>query len=342
MRARFLLTLLAALTAGLMSAALPAGEILDGVKARGYLRCGVSEGIAGFAERNAAGHWQGMEVDFCRAVAAAVLGDPAKVRFVPLRASTRFPALQANRIDLLLRNTTWTLTREALLDVQFPGILFYDGQGLLVPASAGIGSADDLDGATVCVEQKTTHEQRLLDFFALRGLTVKPLVIDSFEEVAKAFFAGRCDAYTSDVSQLAATRIRAPGGAGGYLILPERISHQPLAPVVRDGDAEWVTLVRWVLFALIATEHQGLTSANIDTMLRERDTPAARLVSGLDDRLSRALKVPADWMAGVVRAVGNYGEMYERHFGPDSELPIDRGLNNLWIHGGLMYAPPID
>lgn len=342
MRLRFLLTLLAALMAALMSAALPAGEILDGVKARGYLRCGVSEGITGFAERSAAGQWQGMEVDFCRAVAAAVLGDPAKVRFVPLRASTRFPALQANRIDLLLRNTTWTLTREALLDVQFPGILFYDGQGLLVPASARVGSADDLDGATVCVEQKTTHEQRLLDFFALRGLTVKPLVIDSSEAVAEAFFTGRCEAYTSDVSQLAATRIRAPGGAGRYVILPERISHQPLAPVVRGGDTQWVTLVRWVLFALIAAEHQGITSTNVDALLKDRDTPSARLVSGMDDRLSRALKVPADWMARVVREVGNYGEMYERHFGPEGALPIDRGLNHLWTNGGLMYAPPID
>jgi general L-amino acid transport system substrate-binding protein len=342
MYCRLLLSAAAVMALALPTEAAHAGEALDAVNARGLLRCGVSEGIAGFSEKDAAGRWMGLDADFCRAVAAAVLGDPDKVQFVPLKSSTRFPALQANKIDLLVRNTTWTLTREALLKVQFPGVLFYDGQGFLVAKSTGVKALADLNGATVCVEKGTTHVQRLPDVLAARGLTVKPLVIDSSREVAEAFFAGRCRAYTSDASQLAAVRARAPDGAQGFVILPERISKEPLGPVVRGGDAEWVTLVRWVLYVLIAAEEQGVTRANIDAVVQKSQGAAWRLVSGTDERLARALGVHPDWVVRAVKAVGNYGEMYERNLGSGSVLHIERGLNRLWTQGGLLYAPPID
>jgi general L-amino acid transport system substrate-binding protein len=319
-----------------------AGEVLDTIKARDELRCGVSEGIAGFSEQDASGRWRGLDADFCRAVAAAVLGDPNKVRFVPLKASTRFPALLSRKIDLLVRNTTWTLTREALLKVRFPGVLFYDGQGFLVTKSSGIKSVADLSGAMVCVEKGTTHAQNLIDYFAAHGLTVKPLVIDSSARVAEDFFAGRCRAYTSDASQLAAVLARSSGGAHDVVILPERISREPLGPVVQGGDAEWDTLVRWVLYALIAAEEQGVTQANINAVAQQSHGAAWRLVSGKDERLARALGVRSDWVVRAVRAVGNYGEMYERNVGRDSPLKIERGLNRLWTQGGLLYAPPLD
>jgi general L-amino acid transport system substrate-binding protein len=333
--------LLAAL-AGWLAVSAHAGEALDSVKARGELRCGVSEGIPGFSERDASGQWRGLDADFCRAVAAAVLGDPNKVSFVPLKSSTRFPALLSHKIDLLVRNTTWTLTREALLKLQFPGVLFYDGQGFLVNKSSGVRSLANLNGATVCVEKGTTHQQHLADYFAVRGLAVKPLVIDSAAAVAEAFFSGRCRAYTSDGSQLAAVLARSPGAAQDYLILPERISKEPLGPVVRGGDAEWVTLVRWVLYGLIAAEEHGVTSANIDAVLQKSQGAAWRLVSGKDQRLARALGVRDDWLLRAVKAVGNYGEMYERNLGRGSPLNIERGLNRLWTQGGLLYAPPMD
>jgi general L-amino acid transport system substrate-binding protein len=342
MRFRSLVNLVLALGAVLPVAPARAGEVLDAVMARGVLRCGVSEGIAGFSEQDASGRWHGIDVDFCRAVAAAVLGDAQKVEFVSLKSSTRFPALQAKAIDVLVRNTTWTLTREALLKVQFPGVLFYDGQAFMVAKSAGIKALTELNAATVCVEKGTTHHQRLADVFAARGLAVKPLVVDSSKEVAETFFAGRCRAYTSDASQLAAVRARAPGGAQGFEILPERVSKEPLGPVVGGGDTEWVTVVRWVLFALIAAEERGVTRANVDAVVQQSQGAAWRLVNGTDERLARALGVRRDWVVRAVKAVGNYGEMYERNLGHDSTLNIERGPNRLWTEGGLLYAPPID
>jgi general L-amino acid transport system substrate-binding protein len=310
-----------------------AGETVRAVTARGHLSCGVSEGIAGFSEPDARGRWVGLDADFCRAVAAAVLGDAEKVRFVPLRSSTRFPALQAGKIDLLVRNTTWTLTREALLGVQFPAVLFYDGQAFMVPKAAGIAAPAELRGATVCVEKGTTHEGNLAGYFAARGLTVSPLVIDSAAQVTEAFFAGRCQAYTSDASQLAAARLRAPGGPQGYVILAERISKEPLGPVVRDGDGQWVTLVRWVLHALVLAEERGITRASAG---------ALRLAPAKGEWLARALGVRQGWLERAVQAAGHYGELFDRNLGEGSPLKLERGPNRPWTQGGLLYAPPLD
>jgi general L-amino acid transport system substrate-binding protein len=318
------------------------GEILDAVKSRGLLRCGVSEGIAGFSERDAAGRWRGLDADFCRAVAAAVVGDPERVQFVPLKASTRFPALQARRIDLLARNTTWTFSREVALGLQFPAVIFYDGQGFMVPAGSGIAKPADLNGATVCVEKGTTHERNLAFYFASRGLSVTPLVIDSSREVVEAFHAGRCRAYTADGSRLAAARLSAPGGPGSVEILPELISKEPLAPVVLNSDREWGTVVRWVLYGLIMAEEYGATHDNVDAVVASGRTPLSRLVGDHRVLLAQSLGVSPGWVMRAVTAVGNYGEMYERNLGSGSPLGIDRGLNRLWTQGGLMYAPPVD
>jgi len=319
-----------------------AGDVLTSVKTRGVLRCGVSEGIPGFSQRDTAGRWQGLDADFCRAVAAAVVGDGEQVEFVPLKASTRFPALQARRVDLLARNTSWTLTREAILRVRFPAVLFYDGQGFLVPAAADISAPDQLNGATVCVEKGTTHERNLKRYGNRHGLSLTPLVIDSASEVAAAFFAGRCAAYTSDASQLAAQRLQAPGGPEGYRILPERISKEPLAPVVWGDDPEWDTVVRWVLFVLVLAEEEGITRDNLDL----KATAGVGQIAALSDEekklLGQALGVTKGWALRAVAAVGNYGEMFERNLGRGSALGIERGPNRLWTQGGLMYAPPID
>lgn len=325
-----------------------AGDILNGIKTRGELRCGVSEGIAGFSEQDKNGRWIGLDADFCRAVAAAVLGDAEKVEFVPLKSSTRFPALQVGRIDLLVRNTTWTMAREATLNVQFPAILYYDGQGFMVPKAAKIAKVADLHGATVCVEKGTTHIDNLAEYSDAHGLSIKPLVIDSAAEVAAAFFAGRCKAYSSDASQLAAVRLHAPQAAGGpdaFGILPERISKEPLAPVVTGGDQQWITLVRWVAYTLILAEEYGITRDNVATKwpeIKQRKLKAWKLAGGNEINFGQLLGASEDWGPRVIAAVGNYGEMYERNVGRDSPLKIERGLNRLWNEGGLMYAPPVD
>ena len=319
-----------------------AGKTLDSIRSRGVLRCGVSEGIPGFSFQDASGRWRGMDVDFCRAVAAATLGSPEKVRFVPLKASARYPALRAGKIDLLLRNTTWTLMREAALGVQFPAILFYDGQGFMVPASAPVKAPADLANKTVCVEKGTNHEKIVVEYFGARGLKVNALAVDSATGVAQAYFAGRCAAYTSDASQLAAMRLNAPGGARAHVILPERISKQPLGPVVLDGDTQWVTLVRWILFGLIRAEEAGITRDKVREGIWSRRDQTGQIIVDKRDIVGMALGLSGDWAARTIKAVGNYGEMYERNFGRGSGLEIDRGLNRLWLQGGLMYAPPFE
>ncbi len=328
------------LAAGVAFAA-HAGQTLDGVKARGFLRCGVSGDIPGFSQKDAAGRWSGFDADFCRAVAAAVLGDAEKVRFVPLKASERFPALQARTIDLLVRNTTWTFPREVMLRARFPAVLFYDGQAFMVPATSAAKTFADLMGAKICVEKGTTHEQTLADLFAARGLRPDLLVIDSAAGAAESLFAGKCAAYTSDASQLAAARLRAPGGPQGWVILPERISKEPLAPAVLGGDEEWFLLVRWVLYAQIAAEEHGITRANVEQTVRQTRDPGLRRLTGAEGGYGKALGVREDWAVRAIAAVGNYGEMFERNLGRDSPLKIERGLNRLWTEGGLVFAPPL-
>jgi general L-amino acid transport system substrate-binding protein len=314
-----------------------AGETLAQVKSRGTLRCGVAEDSAGFATKDAAGRWSGLDVDFCRAVAAAALGDAGKVTFVPLRASERFPALQARTIDLLVRQTTWTLLREGNLKVLFAGVLFYDSQGFLVPADSGIKAAAQLKGATVCVVKGTTSGQNLANYSAENGLDIQPLVNDSMSGSLEALYAGRCRALTSDASQLAAVRLSSPGGPRAYLFLPERISTEPLGPVVRSGDDDWFTLVRWVLFALVGAEEGGLTRERLSARARN---PDAQRYLGSVQQSGQALGVDDDWAVRVVQSVGNYGEIYERNLGRDSAFKIERGPNKPWTKGGLMYAPP--
>jgi general L-amino acid transport system substrate-binding protein len=314
-----------------------AGETLAQVKSRGTLRCGVGEDSAGFAGKDAAGRWSGLDVDFCRAVAAAALGDAAKVTFIALRASERFPALQARTIDLLVRQTTWTLLREGGLKVLFAGVLFYDSQGFLVPADSGIKGLAGLKGATVCVVKGTTSGQNLAYYSEAKGLDINALVSESESGSLEALFAGRCRAYTSDASRLMAARLRSPGGPRAYVVLSERISKEPLGPVVRSGDDDWFTLVRWVLFALVGAEEAGLTRDNVGARARD---PDAQWTLSRVEQSSQALGVNDDWALRVVQSVGNYGEIYERNLGRDSPLKIERGLNKPWTQGGLMYAPP--
>jgi general L-amino acid transport system substrate-binding protein len=263
---------------------------------------------------------------------------------VPLKASARFPALQARRVDMLARNTTWTMSREVLLKVSFPGVWFYDGQAFMVPVSAAVATVADLDGAAVCVEKGTTHEQNMVKYFAALDLKVQALVIDSAAAAAAALYAGKCRAYTSDAAQLAALRLQAPGGPQGFVILPERISKEPLGPVVRGDDQEWASLVRWVLYALIVAEERGITRANVEsavnaTLALLNPTPRARADW---DYAARELGLRPDWALQAIRAAGNYGEIFERNLGAASALRLERGLNALWTQGGLMYAPPLN
>jgi len=323
----------------LIPASAGAGETLARVKSRKVLRCGVSEGLIGFSFKDPAGEWTGLDVDFCRAVAAAI-GDRVRVEFVPLFASARFPALQAGEIDLLVRNTTWTLGREAFLGVQFAGILFYDGQGFMVPRKSKVRRIADRKGATICVEKGTTHEQNLADYFRAHGWDYKPLILESVAEIRDALVSGRCQAYTSDSSQLASVRMQVPDGTKKYLILPDLISKEPLGPVVRRGDEEWFTLVRWVLFALIQAEELGINRENVQALRDTSTDPAVQRLLGQMGGFGKALGVDNDWVVRVVATVGNYGEMFERNLGHESVLNLERGLSRLWKQGGLMYAPP--
>lgn len=316
-----------------------AGGVFDRVRSRKLLRCGVSEGLTGFSIRDASGTWSGMDVDFCRAVAAA-MGPAVRVEFMPLTASARFVALKMGKIDLLSRNTTWTLGREAFLGVQFAGVLWFDGQAFLVTRKSGINRAAQLKGAAVCVEKGTTSEMNLADYSKAKALHIKPLVLDSHADAFRAFLAGRCKAYTSDYSVLASERLAAPGGAGEYLILPERISEEPTGPVVRRGDEEWLKLVRWTLFALVEAEERGVTRENAATLKSTAKDPAVRRLLGAEGGFGRGLGTDNDWALRAIQASGNYGEMFERNLGPKSPLRLERGPNRLSTQGGLMWSPP--
>lgn len=316
-----------------------AGATLDRVRSKKVMRCGVSEGLTGFSIQDPSGRWTGMDADFCRAVAAAV-GQDVKVEFLPLTASARFVALQMKKIDLLSRSTTWTLGREVFLAVQFAGVFYFDGQAFMVMRKSGIKRAQQLKGATICVRKGTTTEMNLADYSNEKALNLKPLVLDTQDEADKALFAGRCKAYTSDYSILASERLAAPGGAGEYVILPERISKEPTGPVVRRGDEEWFRLVKWVLFALIEAEERGITRENAATMKKTAKDPAVRRLLGTEGGFGKALGTDNDWALRAIEASGNYGEIFERNLGRQSTLKLDRGHNRLETKGGLMWAPP--
>jgi len=339
LRALRIAAVLCAAIAALEPSTAGASDTLAGVKARGTVRCGVSEGIAGFSQRDAAGHWSGIDVDFCRAVAAAVLGDPDKATFVPLRAAARFPALRLGTIDLLLRNTTWTLSREAGLSVLFAGVLLYDGEGFMVAADSPVQSPKQLSGATVCVVKGTTHADQLGDWARSLGLDVQTLVLETDSDAVAALAADRCAAFSSDESTLAAVRSTAPAGRS-FRILDEQISKQPLGPAVRAGDDQWFTLVRWVLFALIAAEENDLTQRSVAT-LRSSTDPIVLRTRQADRDLGRLLGIAPEWSLRAVEAGGNYGEMFERNLGRGSPLGLERGLNRPWNRGGILYAPPL-
>jgi len=314
-----------------------AGPTLDAVKQRGALRCGVNTGLIGFSAPDSQGKWTGIDVDFCRAVAAVVLGDPNKVQFVPTNTQNRFTVLQSGEVDILSRNTTWTASRDATLGAVFAGTIFYDGQGFMVKKSANIKSATQLNGATICVQPGTTTELNLSDYFRTKKMSFRPVVVNELQQVEQAFFSGRCDVFTTDISGLAATRLKAPN-KDDYVILPEAISKEPLGPLVRRGDWEFYNIVKWTLFGLIEAEEYGVSSASIDKLKSEsKDPPIQRLV-GTSGDIGKGMGLDNDWLVRAVKAVGNYGEMYERNVGP---IGIARGINAQWRDGGLMYAPPI-
>jgi general L-amino acid transport system substrate-binding protein len=317
-----------------------AGDTLTRVKARSNVRCGVSDGILGFSLKGSDGLWSGMDADFCRALAAAVLGDPEKAVFVSLAASARFPSLKAGEVDVLVRNTTWTLEREATLEVMFAGILYYDGQSFLVPAKSGVQELSQLNGTSICVVKGTTHEGNLADFFRGRGWSYQPVIVESQAGAAEALFSGRCQAFTSERPQLSTMRLKAPGGAEEYLILSDQISKEPMGPVVRRGDDEWFTLVRWLLLTLIRAEEIGITRENLRSRLETAADDGGRRWKELDGTISKALGIPPGWATRAIECVGNYGEVFERNLGSQSALKLHRNLNRLWTQGGLMYAPP--
>lgn len=325
-----------ALSAALATPA--AADTLDIVKEHGVVACGVSQGVAGFSSPDDQGKWTGFDVDFCRAVAAAVLGDPDKVRYVPLSTKERFTALQSGEVDLLSRQTTWSLSRDAGMGIHFAGTAYYDGQGFLVAKKLGVDSALKLSGASVCTEQGTTTEQNLADYFSANKLAYEPVVIDSADGVIKAFDSGRCDVYTTDASALYAQRLKLTDPTA-YTVLPEIISKEPLGPAVRQGDDKWFNVVRWSLFSLIEAEELGITQKNAEAELKSAN-PAVRRFLGAEGDNGQQLGLDPRFAYNIVSAVGNYGEMFERNLGQSSALKIDRGLNSLWNKGGLMYAPP--
>jgi len=317
-----------------------AGPTFDKVKQAGQIVCGVNTGLAGFAQPDNQGRYTGLDVDICKALAAALFNNADKVKYVPLTAQQRFTALQSGEVDLLSRNTTWTLLRDSDLGLNFAAVVFYDGQGFMVAKKLGVKSAKELNGATVCVQPGTTTELNLADYFRANKMQFKPVVIEKLDEVENAFFSGRCDAYTTDRSGLAATRAARAPNPGDYVILPEVISKEPLAPAVRQGDDQWNDVVRWVIYALFEAEEKGVTSKNVDDMAKSDDPTIKRLL-GVTPGMGKALGVDEKWAYNAIKAVGNYGEIFERNVGEGSPLKLDRGPNNLWTQGGLIYAMPI-
>ena len=317
-----------------------AGPTLDKVKQAGTISCGVPTGIPGFGMPDSQGKYAGFDVDICRALSAAVFGDSEKVKYVPLTAQQRFTALQSGEVDLLSNNTTWTLTRDTELGFNFAPVVFYDGQGFMVPKKLGVKTAKELNGATICVAPGTTTELNLADYFRANKMEFKPVVIEKVDEIYAAFFSGRCDVMTGDASALAAQRTGRASNPDDYMILTERISKEPLAPVVRHGDEQWHDVVDWAIYALIEAEEKGITQKNVDDMLKT-DDPGIKRMLGVTPGTGKALGLDEKWAYNAIKAVGNYGEIFDKHLGLSSPLKLERGYNNLWTKGGLIYAIPI-
>ncbi|MBX9829692.1 MAG: amino acid ABC transporter substrate-binding protein [Xanthobacteraceae bacterium] len=322
-----------------MAASAASAQTLNTVKSRGVLNCGSNGTLAGFGLPDSQGRWTGLDVDLCKAIAAAIFNDPNKVKFVPLTAKDRFTALQSGEVDVLARNTTWTSSRDTSLGLNFTGINYYDGQGFLVRKALKVNSALELNDAAVCVQQGTTTELNLADYFRANKMKLKTVTFATADEAIKAYDAGRCDAYTTDASGLAGERLRL-ANVNDHIILPEVISKEPLGPTVRHGDDQWFDIVKWTHFAMVNAEELGVTKANVDDQLKS-DNPDVKRLLGAEGKHGEGLGLTSDWAVRIIKHVGNYGEVFERNVGQGSPLKIARGLNALWNKGGLQYAPPI-
>ncbi|MCP5073840.1 MAG: amino acid ABC transporter substrate-binding protein [Rhodobacteraceae bacterium] len=333
-------TFFGAFAAATMAAGFAAAGTLDDVKAKGFVQCGVSTGVAGFAKADANGVWDGFDVAVCRAVAAAVLGDSQAVKFTPTTGKTRFTALASGEVDMLARNTTWTFSRDVDLKFTFVGVNYYDGQGFMVPKDLGVSSAKELDGATICIQTGTTTELNLADFFRANGISYDPVPIETNAEGVQQYAAGACDSYTTDASGLAASRATLTDPEN-HVLLPEIISKEPLGPLVRHGDDQWGDIVRWTLNALITAEELGITSANIaESSSAAGDNPEINRLLGTEGNLGEQLGLSADWAKNAIMAGGNYGEIFARNIGEATPIGLARGLNAQWTDGGLIYSPP--
>ena len=334
--------MLVALTA--VSGAAQAGKDLDAIKARGSLICGIAaNGLAGFMVVDSQGKWTGLDVDVCRAVSAAIFGDAEKVKYLPVSGQQRFTALQSGEVDMLSNNTTATLSRDTSLGLDFTAVTYYDGQGFMVNKKLGVKSAKEINGASVCVPSGSTTELNLADFARANKLTLKPVVIEDMDQIRQAFFAGRCDVYTGDSSRLYSTRaanVPPPAKPEDFIILPEIISKEPLAPAVRHGDNQFADIVRWSQYAMVEAEEYDITSKNVDEMLKS-ENPSIKRILGVTPGMGKALGVDEKWVYNIIKQVGNYGESFERNIGKDTPLKIERGLNALWSKGGLQYAQPV-
>ncbi|MBI2205433.1 MAG: amino acid ABC transporter substrate-binding protein [Candidatus Rokubacteria bacterium] len=323
----------------LVAAGAEAGT-MDDVKKKGFVRCGVSQGVPGFSNPDAQGNWTGIDVDICRGVAVALFNDPTKVKYLPLSAKERFTALQSGEVDVLSRNTTWTLVRDTALGLNFTGVTYYDGQGFMVTKKLNVKSAKQLNGASVCVSIGTTTELNLADYFRANNMSYKPVTFEKADEVIAAYDAGRCDVFTTDRSGLAAQRLKLKN-PDGHVVLPEIISKEPLGPVVRHGDDQWFDLVKWVLYAMLEAEEYGVNSENVDQMKATSKDPVVKRILGVEGDMGKNLGVDNAWAHNIIKKIGNYGEIYERNVGPRTPLKLERGMNALWNKGGLQYPMPI-
>ncbi|QLF70329.1 amino acid ABC transporter substrate-binding protein [Peteryoungia desertarenae] len=341
MNNKFLSVALGAAVLGFGASAAGAAT-LDDVKAKGFVQCGVNTGLAGFASPDAAGNWTGFDVDYCKAVAAAIFGDANAVKYTPTTAQSRFTALQSGEVDLLARNTTWTISRDTALGFNFRAVNYYDGQGFMVPKSLNVSSALELSGAAVCVQSGTTTELNLADYFKANNLEYRPVVFEKLEEVNAAYAAGRCDVYTTDQSGLYSIRLTLTN-PDDHVVLPEIISKEPLGPAVRQGDDQWFDIVSWTHYAMLQAEEFGITQANVDEIRSSTTNPDIRRFLGVeaDSKIGTDLGLTNDWAYNIIKGVGNYGEVFERNIGVNTPLKIERGVNALWTKGGLQYAPPI-